>query len=432
MLTLEHRGIGTGKSLPASLSPPNGRDLRVVITGITGLRNRGVEAMVSVTLAQLKARVPHVQVSLLTPTPDFDQRAVGEGAAAIDCQTADFPAGFRGHLKEAAKRLVGGRRSREARRVLAQADCVIASGGDLFASCYGSCERHLRPLILAQRMGVPVVFLAHSFGPFTTSREADAWLAVARRSPLLTAREPVSRDYVMRELGFPEASIPLTADVAFLLEPPGHEKTRQLRAAYGIDGAGPVVAVAPSQGMSRYSRTNRDDRLTAWSAAIRYIRTELGARVIIVPHVQDPCVANDDSIFATDLLRRLAWDPKITLLAAVHSASEFKGLIAGCDLVVAERMHAAIAGLGSGSATLVIAYSLKATGIIRDIFGSECAPYLAEAGAFANAEKAVDAVRTAWKFRAHAEAILRNRIPKIRARAGRNFELLSDLLLLRA
>ena len=42
------------------------------------------------------------------------------------------------------------------------------------------------------------------------------------------------------------------------------------------------------------------------------------------------------------------------------SAAEYKQLISGCHLLVAERMHAAIAGISSLVPTALVAYSLKA------------------------------------------------------------------------
>jgi colanic acid/amylovoran biosynthesis protein WcaK/AmsJ len=50
-----------------------------------------------------------------------------------------------------------------------------------------------------------------------------------------------------------------------------------------------------------------------------------------------------------------------------YGPSHLKGFIAECDVLVASRMHAAIAGLSSGIPTLLVVWSHKYAGLMEEI-----------------------------------------------------------------
>ncbi len=56
-----------------------------------------------------------------------------------------------------------------------------------------------------------------------------------------------------------------------------------------------------------------------------------------------------------------------------HTPSEYKAIIARADMVVAERMHAAIAAFSSGACALCVGYSVKARGIVDGFLGEGAA-----------------------------------------------------------
>jgi colanic acid/amylovoran biosynthesis protein len=307
---------------------------------------------------------------------------------------------------------------------------VIASGGDVFSSEYGNLQWHLMPLEYALKHAVPVVFLAHSVGPFRTREESNSWTEVARHSSLITVRESLTYHYVTRELGLPPRLVHLVGDPAFLLAPPPEGTVERLLKAYGVERDRPTVALAISQGISHFAGISRHEHFEAWRQVVRMLLDELGAQVILIPHVQSASVNNDDRLIATDLLRSLNFAPDIRLVGGDHSASEFKGMIAACDLVVAERMHAAIAGLSSGVCTVVVGYSVKAKGIMTDLVGSEWASdgLVIPIQKFVRSVAAVRDIKSAWNRRAEVRELLVETVPQARARAAESFELLSEVL----
>jgi colanic acid/amylovoran biosynthesis protein len=163
--------------------------MSIVITGITGCRNRGVEALIGPTLDQIRQQRPTQQITVLTHTPDYD--AVQLQEPGVKFEKADFQVNSRGRrlwLRKKAASLQGKPLIIEpqtaAATAIREAALVIASGGDVFSSDYGSLQFHLAPLKLAQRHHLPVVFLAHSIGPFHSRQDTEAWLNVARQSLL--------------------------------------------------------------------------------------------------------------------------------------------------------------------------------------------------------------------------------------------------------
>ena len=53
--------------------------MKIVITGVTGFRNRGVEALVRPTVENLLLRYPDAEITIATWSPDYDaQRLVND------------------------------------------------------------------------------------------------------------------------------------------------------------------------------------------------------------------------------------------------------------------------------------------------------------------------------------------------------------------
>jgi colanic acid/amylovoran biosynthesis protein len=315
--------------------------------------------------------------------------------------------------------------------VLREADLVIASGGDMFGSEYGpeSLDLNLGVLRLATSLGRPVVFLGHSIGPFRTKDELAAWARVAAQCPLITLREGLSYDYVRANSSLPQTKVAKTADVAFLLRPA--ETGEKLFEALGLDPQRPTVACAISQGISRYAEVDAASHRRAWHACIEHFAVALGLQVLLVPHVQDRYPGNDDAILGTGLLRGVSAGARVRtrLAAGDFSAAEYKALISRCELVIAERMHAAIAGLSSGVATLAVGYSVKARGILLDILG----PQMVEDGllmpveSFAEATSVVKQVERVFGDRHRIAAELLQRLPGVQEAARANFDLLHEV-----
>jgi colanic acid/amylovoran biosynthesis protein len=160
----------------------------------------------------------------------------------------------------------------------------------------------------------------------------------------------------------------------------------------------------------------------------------MGIQVLLVPHVQETSPGNDDVILCTELLRGLPAPAKeqTRLAAGDFTAAEYKAMIGRCELVIAERMHAALAGLSSCVATLAIGYSIKARGILLDLLDPQMVEeegLLVPVEAFAEESMAIQRIERVLRSRDRITARLRERLPGVESAARENFDLLHAVAL---
>ncbi len=406
--------------------------VRIVVTSLGSFANRGVEALAQTCFAQLKKHIPNSQITALVRTPDYNRRRVedstiqmradmfGTAVAAVARRMGPVGELFK---KRFLSSLV------EQERLVREADVVIVSGGDNFSSDYGSPEVHLRPLRHAQKHGVPVVFLAQSIGPFREQGHRNVFLPVARKAELITVRERISYDYVTQDLKLDPSRIEITADPAFLLPPASAEQVRQFFNYYGVAEDRPKTAIAVSQGICGFVGMQADGHFARLCQLIERLLQNPEQQILLVPHVEDSA-DNNDLLLANRLLRHFKFDRRIFITGLDHSASEFKGIIAACDMLVAERMHAAIAALSSGVCCVVIGYSIKGSGIMGDLLGSDPVRegLVIPLKDFIENDSSLELIQSAWQRREQIGRQLKGVLPAFKARAERNFELIAEVI----
>ena len=406
--------------------------MKIVITGITSFRNHGVEALVTTTLDQFRQRLPGASFLVLDRMPEFDSSRVHEPDVKFKLDESIRPL-YGSKLRRSLIGLSGwvevlGREYQATLRDLQTAGAVVASGGDVFGSEYGhhSLLQHLQPLKVARKAGVPFFLHAQSIGPFKNDPDTAAFVGVARDAAHITVRERMSYDYVTGPLGLSRDRVTFTADPAFLLRP----IEAPWRRHFGFGNDRPLVALSVSQAICHWMNSNYDRHLAVWTGLIERLLREWDANLILIPHVQETTTKNDDRILATALQRHFQFDPRLQLAGGDFTASDFKGIISQCDLVVAERMHAAIAGLSSSIATVVVGYSVKGEGILTDLLDAATVreTTLVPIAEFLEGENAWTRVQRAWEGRVPIQATLKERLPEVRRRSGLSFDVVADFL----
>jgi colanic acid/amylovoran biosynthesis protein len=207
-----------------------------------------------------------------------------------------------------------------------------------------------------------------------------------------------------------------------------------LLGALGLDPKRPIAACAVSQGIPRYAGVDAGRHRDSWLSCIGRLTTRMGIQVLLVPHVQETNPGNDDVILCTELLRGLpaAARQQTRIAAGDFTAAEYKAMIGRCELVIAERMHAALAGLSSAVATVAIGYSVKARGILMDLLGPQMVDeqgLLVPIEAFVGDSVARSHLEHVHRNRGRITAQLRQRLPRIEAAARENFDLLQAVAL---
>lgn len=407
--------------------------MKIIINGVTGLQNRGVEALLQPSVHQLQERIPGCELTIATHTLDYDRElgALPNVTWLSDSHGGSSPT-WKSWAKKTIKSLLGGNQHRAAafKQSLAGANMLITTGGDVFCSEYGDFSVHLAPIKRAIQAGLKTVLLAQSIGPFRTHAEIQRFSRVAAKIDLITVRESVTYSYCLNKLGLSPDRIKLTVDPGFLLKPAAN--WTNLQHACGLPDQAPYAAFSISSGITRYSRLGKGEHLRAWSAAIQCV-LDLGLHVLLIPHVQRWGVQEDDRIVATELMRQFNFHPKLHLAGWNASAAELKALISGAELILAERMHAAIAGISMGRPTGVIGYSVKSQGILGDIYGKDLTSnYLIEAAAFLQKNPREIWLENCWGRREELAAALAPQLANLRSRAELNFDLIADLVEVKA
>ena len=136
-------------------------------------------------------------------------------------------------------------------------------------------------------------------------------------------------------------------------------------------------------------------------------------------------------MISTKIARELGFDKRVRVFAEDLSAAEFKGLVSRSDMVVAERMHAAIAGLSTGRCTIPVGYSIKAEGITSAVLegsGLEASDIVVPVSDLLDATATFDKLDRIWKQRkAYATAITQG-ASRQKALALENFDMIGSLL----
>lgn len=405
----------------------------IIITGITSFRNHGVEALVRSTVTELRRRIPTASFTVLDRAPDYDSFLMAEDDVSFQ-QDFSIRSLYASKLRRLANQLVplSDRLAENTSREIRSASAVIASGGDVFCSEYGhrSLCSHLRPLVVACEAKVPVILHAQSVGPFSNERDREAFLRVARQASLITVRESASYRYLLEDLGLPEELVHLVADPAFLLGQPKQVYGDRLFAHYVGTMERPTVALSVSQAICHWKGGSDDSHLKAWIEIVRWLRRDLNANVILIPHVQEVSAQNDDRVLASKIQKEMSYDPAVRLAGGDLSAEEYKAIISRCDFLVAERMHAAIAGLSTAVPTMVVGYSIKAQGILQDLVGADLTKGLALISIedFIKQSQGRNRVERAWNNRHQMVGVLQSSLLGIQQRSSRAFDLAAALI----
>lgn len=253
------------------------------------------------------------------------------------------------------------------RRDLAGVDAVLAVGGDNYSLDYRIPSPIMALDNFAMDLGKPVVLWGGSVGPF----DREPALVGSMRKHLsrmhyVGARESVSHAYLTDTLGLD--NVIRMADPAFTLV----AEPVDVRSFWPRHDAG-VLGLNVSQLIERYRRPDQDIR-GAVADLIRHAVTEHGLGVLLVPHVNALTGDNrgGDADYMASLLAQLGdLGDAVTMMPSSFNAAQSKYVISQLRFFVGARTHATIAALSSGVPTVSIAYSVKARGINRDLFGNE-------------------------------------------------------------
>lgn len=388
------------------------------LSGQRTFGNRGCEAIVRSTVGLLRAQFGDVQV--LVPSVDIARdRAQWPDAAeqGVRFVRAYLPrgAGYWVHLQRLPLPFL--KRAGWPfpmpgwlKRQLSGVDAVLAVGGDNYSLDYRIPSPIMGLDKLAMDLGKPVILWGASVGPF--DKEPGFVPSVKQhlsRMNLVAVRESASYRYLTEKLGL--GNVVQMADPAFML---GRETVDYSK--FWPQCPSGVLGVNVSSLIERYRRPDQNLRAEVAEFIRRAVR-QYGLGVLLVPHV-NPLQgehAGGDATYMADLLERVRdLGDSVRMMPNELNAAQTKYVISQLRFFIGARTHSTIAALSSGVPTVSIAYSVKARGINRDLFGNEAA-------VLPTTEISADALqgRLDWLLREeqNLQAILARRIPQLQDEA---------------
>lgn len=405
------------------------------LAGHESLYNRGCEALVRSIVSILRAQFPGCECYVPSTQIDLD-RSQWPDAEASGVRFIDAP-GMPAQLiwwSRAYKRMPGLAARWLPRpempvayvKLLQQCDAMIMTGGDVLSLDYsaGSLLKWVAQAETALRHKVPVVLWASSIGPFSANARIEAFMArhLARYASLST-RESDSQAYLL-SLGLNGGV--QTADPAFVLQPEPFDINGLLpvRSEEGILGFNTSMVVSLYRKTPESKAALEDEIVAFW----RKVLDETGLSILLVPHVDplDGGELHSDTVYMNRLLTKLGdTSGRIRLAPRTLNAAQLKHLISHCRYFIGARTHSTVAALSTGVPTLSIAYSVKAKGINRDLFGD--LRYMLETPAVSQATLREGLDRLVADEQA-IRAVLAERIPEWRDKARRTGELVARAL----
>jgi len=404
--------------------------IKILFVNGPGSPNKGAVAIVRSAKEALEKHIPQSQFGvLLTPTqanpnytaPGAEIVRIASRRQAIfvtfECILWRMSRGlFRRDLLNLEKKLP-----------LFQYDLFVDVSGDCFNDDWGI--RHLLFYLSSLLDGLilkkSLVFYGESIGPFTTLIGKYLARYMLRRAKLIMVREEISRD-ILQKLGIRAI---LTGEPAFALESLlNAEMEKQIS---DFRGTGKLVGISLAQQAilisSRQSNSKKQKNLNSYidtmTQTVNYLIEEKGAKVVLVPHVCGPGIA-DDRIIQSKVLAKIKNKEKVLNITEDYEAEELKGIIGRCWMFIGTRMHANVAALSSGVPTIAIRCEHKAQGIMRQA-GLE--RYVVDIYAM-NFGEMVSKIDEIWAKREQISQELQNRMKVVKKQALSNAVLVKELL----
>jgi polysaccharide pyruvyl transferase WcaK-like protein len=354
----------------------------IYLTGQSNFGNRGCEALVRSTVATLRAQLRDVR--FLVPSLDIPRdsaqwpQANNSGVRFVPAPSVPSNYLQRGRLcrfmpMAQSRAWPPLRNLPHLEEYLRESDAVISIGGDNYSLDYGLTSLFFFVGIAerALELGKKVALWGASVGPFSGQPRVQALMCKhLSRLHMISVRESHSLDY-LRSIGVTDNVVSVT-DSAFVLG----------RQAVALDRFWPATTSGGVLGLNVspliekvYARAGQPGSVKEVTAAfIESVLAETDMSVLLVPHVAalDGARFNNDELYMAEIARMVRdHSGRLAVVPSGMNACQLKDIIAHCRFFVGARTHATIAALSSTVPTVSIAYSVKARGINRDLFGHE-------------------------------------------------------------
>lgn len=343
-----------------------------ILAGNGPYDNRGCEAIVRGTVQILKHYYDYPRffcVSIFQNQEQFEQQLKEEYDPTIihkktDTNHTRFSRGWalQKILRKTAPKSYMKSVYKELDRKIDESKAVLSIGGDNYSLDYGIPKLFtgLDDLVLKKKK--PIIIWGASVGPFDRLPAYERYMAKHLQNITgIFARESATIEY-LENIGITE-NVYKAVDPAFLMDATEPQFGKEIEIEEDSIG----INLSPL--MAKYvCNENMESWVNASSEIVKEIAKRSDNRIYLIPHVTSP--HTNDYLFLKKVKARIKdTEQEITLIPPIYNASETKWIISQMKFFAGARTHSTIAALSSYVPTLSFAYSLKAIGINKDIFG---------------------------------------------------------------
>lgn len=313
-------------------------------------------------------------------------------------------------------------------RILAADVSLALAGGDSFGNTYGAGRLLyvVLPQLLISVLGGRLVLLPQTYGPFDSLFSRSVAKLVLRFAAIVYARDVDSGRVAASLLGRRAQRVRVSPDLGLSMSgaPPDGSTVSQLA---DLRRSGVLVGLNVSSllAMGGYSRNNMfgllEDYRSLVDSVLDTILRDTDWTVLLVPHIYGGKDSEESEIQIHRELcgkYRSGYPDRIVFLEDEFSHKQVKAVIGECDLFIGARMHACIAAVSQGVATVCLAYSDKFRGVMAPFGDAVSVVDLRSAGAV----KVIEAALMMCRRRYEASLNLRNMMPSVLAETAALFE----------
>jgi len=355
------------------------KNLLFILAGNGSYYNRGCEAITRGTVHILRNffdQPRFIAVTWYKNEEQFKQQRLKETDPSIihkkmyvPYKRFDFLWFLRNPLRIIYPRIIKHITYKDLKPHLSEAKAVLALGGDNYSVDYGRPSRRsgsctdLDDLVVARR--TPLIIWGASVGPFSRYPAYEKYMINHLHKVYILARETLTIEY-LAEKGLTE-NVYRVADPAFVMKP-----TEPKKENYKLEIEEGSIGLNLSPLMKNFVVHGS---LKQWIALaediIRQILQKTERMIYLIPHVTGT-PWNDDYLFLKRVFSTIPEHAaRVVLVPPIFNASETKWIISKMAVFAGARMHSTIASLSSCVPTLSFAYSIKAKGLNKDIFGHQ-------------------------------------------------------------
>jgi polysaccharide pyruvyl transferase WcaK-like protein len=361
-----------------------------MLLGVTyNTNNYGVRVLLSGTVSALAARHENLEFLALdyqhTPATWHEETPVGSRSVKLinlrfswklylanNVFTLLFFAGLVRLIPFVKLRRSLLSQNRTIRLILESKACLSMSGGDSFSDIYGLVRLFYvaAPQLLAICLGLPLIQLPQTFGPFKSRRSRLFASYILRRSAAIYSRDLPGRSLVQALLKNEGKTIHVSPDFGFYMAETklaeAHltqiAKWRHNRVVVGLNTSKLLY-------LGGYSGSNmfglREDYVVLTHCLLEFLLSQPDVFVLLIPHVFGEGGEGELPLCRQLLAEFLPKYPQsIGFLEHEYDHREIKSVIGECDLFIGARMHACIAAVSRCVPTIALAYSDKFKGVM--------------------------------------------------------------------